>query len=64
MTEWLDNVAAADRLNIAPDTLNRWRMRKHGPSFFKVAGRVKYDPADIDAWIAAQRVDLDGQAAA
>lgn len=57
MTNRLSNAATAERLGIEPNTLERWRMRGVGPAYYRIAGRIFYDPADIDNWIAAQRVD-------
>lgn len=53
----LDNAAAAGLIGISPETLYAWRVRRHGPAWSKIAGRVWYDRADVLSWIAAQRVD-------
>lgn len=37
------------------DTLRRWRVEGNGPKYTKIAGRVFYDAADLDAWNDAQR---------
>lgn len=37
------------------DTLRRWRVEGNGPKYTKIAGRVFYDVADLDAWNDAQR---------
>ena len=45
--------AAADRLNISPRTLERWRIVGGGPPFRKLGPQiVRYDVADLDAWYA------------
>jgi hypothetical protein len=54
--------AAARRLNIAPQTLARWRTERKGPPFYLVGGRVAYRWADIEAWLAARRVAGTGEA--
>ena len=50
-----DTVQAAKRI-LGPagkkTTLERWRVRGVGPRWYKVAGLVRYRPADIDAYIA------------
>jgi predicted DNA-binding transcriptional regulator AlpA len=46
---------AAERLGLAVATLRRWRWVGRGPRFVKVGGAVRYDPADIDAFIEAGR---------
>jgi hypothetical protein len=47
--------AAARRLNVAVQTLARWRMEQKGPPFYLVGGRVAYRWADIEAWLAERR---------
>lgn len=45
----------AERLGVSVLTVRKWRFFSRGPRFMRVGGRaVRYDPADIDAWIAAQ----------
>jgi predicted DNA-binding transcriptional regulator AlpA len=39
-------------------TLRKWRSQKRGPQFVKIGALVRYRPADIDAWIAAQSLVL------
>ncbi len=46
---------AAERLGLAVATLRRWRWVGRGPRFVKVGGAVRYDPADLDAFIEAGR---------
>ncbi len=36
-------------------TLERWRRLRIGPPFYRVCGRVLYDPSEIEEWIASQR---------
>jgi len=33
--------------------LNKCRIRGNGPAFIKRNGTVRYDPADLDAWLDA-----------
>ena len=47
--------AAAQRLNVAVQTLARWRMEQKGPPFYLIEGRVAYRWADIEAWLAGRR---------
>lgn len=44
------------RLGITLDGLARWRQRREGPRHLKVGNRVRYRPADVDAYIAACEV--------
>lgn len=41
----------------APSTLAHWRLRGEGPAYTKLAGRVKYAGADLNRYIAEQRVE-------
>ncbi len=41
-----------------PKILAEWRSRGRGPEYFKIeGGQVRYDWADVRAWLAAQRHD-------
>ena len=46
---------AAARLCISPETIARCRVRGEGPAFRRIGNRLRYLPADIDAWARAQR---------
>lgn len=47
---------AAARLGLSKSTLDKWRCAGKGPRYVKSTDRaVRYDPADLDAWIAARR---------
>lgn len=42
-------------LNVEMATLRRWRWQGKGPSFVKIGSAVRYDQADIDAFIQSSR---------
>lgn len=44
----------AERWNVSPRTLERWRCTGQGPQFLKVGGRVVYRIEDIEAFEARQ----------
>lgn len=46
---------AAARLCIPPGVLGSCRVRGEGPPFRRIGNRLRYLPADIDAWARAQR---------
>jgi predicted DNA-binding transcriptional regulator AlpA len=47
---------AAARLGLSKSTLDKMRCAGKGPRYVKSTDRaVRYDPADLDAWIAARR---------
>jgi hypothetical protein len=41
-------------LDVPVGTLYQWRKRKYGPPAGKVGKHLRYDPADVRAWFAAQ----------
>jgi predicted site-specific integrase-resolvase len=45
----------ADRWNISPRTLERWRWVGEGPQFIKIGGRVVYRLEDVEAYERNQR---------
>lgn len=46
---------AAEHLNVAEQTLRAWRLRGHGPRFIKLGRSIRYDPQDLDDWVASNR---------
>lgn len=46
---------AAGYLAVRVATLRRWRWAGKGPRFCKIGGAVRYDPADLEAFIEAGR---------
>lgn len=46
---------AAETLNRSIVTLERWRRLRMGPPFYRVAGRILYDRAEILAWVESHR---------
>lgn len=45
----------ANRWNISPRTLERWRWTGEGPAYVKIGGRVVYRLEDIEAFEASRR---------
>ena len=48
----IDDVAAF--LRVEKGTLYQWRSRRKGPRAFKVGRHLRYDMADVRAWLEAQ----------
>lgn len=42
---------AARVLCLSVKTLRRWRWAGKGPRFLKIGGAVRYDPADLEAFM-------------
>jgi predicted DNA-binding transcriptional regulator AlpA len=53
---FLSTEQVADLVQRPARTLTQWRYLGTGPSYFKVGGAVRYDLADVEAWLDAQRV--------
>jgi predicted DNA-binding transcriptional regulator AlpA len=51
----VDEHKAAQQLNLAVATLRRWRWAGRGPRFIKLGAAVRYDLADVDAFVEASR---------
>ena len=56
-TRHLNQNQLAERLNISPRTLERWRWLGEGPLFLKIGGRVVYRVQDIERYEAEQLRD-------
>lgn len=53
---------AAERLGLSVSYLNKARMTPGaGPRFVKFGMRCSYDPADLAAWVEAQKRDSTGE---
>jgi hypothetical protein len=59
----IDEREAARRLGVSVAFLRADRCRGHvggrtpGPAWYQIGRAVRYDPADIDAWLTTRRVD-------
>ena len=51
----VNEAGAAHILSLSVKTLRRWRWAGKGPRFVKVGAAVRYDPADLSAFIEAGR---------
>jgi hypothetical protein len=51
-SELLDERAAALHLGgVAPATLRNWRSRGVGPAYVRIGGVIRYQRADLDAFV-------------
>jgi predicted DNA-binding transcriptional regulator AlpA len=48
----LNEVEAANLLNLNVRTLQAWRCRGGGPKYRKLGRTVRYSPVDIEHWLA------------
>lgn len=49
----LNTAEAAAYIRMKPQTLNKWRHYKEGPSYVKIGRMVFYKPADLEAFMDA-----------
>jgi hypothetical protein len=50
-----DTKGLAERVGLPAKTFENWRSLNKGPPYYKLGGRVLYDDAEVDAWLAAHR---------
>lgn len=55
-SEFLNDVQVAELLNVTVDAVRYWRTTGTGPTFFKFGRFVRYDRADVMAWVKSQAV--------
>ena len=53
MEKLLSVEQVADFLGVPVNTLYQWRHKGTGPSAFRVGRFLRYDPADVRAWLQA-----------
>ena len=65
MTEqFLNQARLANRWQISPRTLERWRWKGEGPAFVKIGGRVVYRLEEIEAYEGGRRCASTSQSTA
>jgi predicted site-specific integrase-resolvase len=65
MTEqFLNQARLANRWQISPRTLERWRWKGEGPAFVKIGGRVVYRLEEIEAYEGSRRCASTSQSTA
>lgn len=58
MNDLMTTLEAAEYLSLPPGTLRSWRHTGVGPRSFNLgAKQVRYQKADVDAWLEAQYRD-------
>ena len=48
----------AELTRISPETLAQWRSQKRGIPYLKIGRTVRYDPADVQAYLEGCRVSV------
>ena len=57
-----DEKWVAATLSVSVQTVRRWRYDGGGPDFLRLGGSIRYREADVEKWMAAQRVSSSGEA--
>ncbi|WOX24304.1 helix-turn-helix domain-containing protein [Streptomyces solicathayae] len=57
---FLTPLDVAELLGVPLETVYQWRRKRTGPRGFRVGRHVRFDPADVRAWVEAQ---MEGAAA-
>jgi hypothetical protein len=55
-----DERSAAKMLACSRALLRKWRLNEEGPSYCKIGRLVRYRRSDLDAFLAASRVETGG----
>jgi len=53
MVNLMTEQEVSKRINVSVASLRRWRLLGRGPAFLKVGSLVRYQPEDLDAWLAS-----------
>lgn len=56
MVKFLTPVDLSEMLQVSLSTLANWRSTGKGPAFSRFGGLVRYDSAEVNAWLDGQRV--------
>ncbi|MDT0469669.1 helix-turn-helix domain-containing protein [Streptomyces gibsoniae] len=52
----------AEIFEVPKETVYQWRKKRTGPPGFRVGKHVRYDPADVRAYVTSRK-DIDAEAA-
>ena len=57
--EFLTESDVAKALAVTVNAVRGWRNKGMGPAFYKIGGAVRYDKAEVDAFILSSRVSCN-----
>ena len=57
--QYLRSAEAAQYLELAPLTLEKWRATGRGPNFTRKGKFIRYDKQDLDSFMACHRYESD-----
>lgn len=53
---WLGTADAGNYVGVSSATMRRWRKEDLGPRSYMVGKDIRYDIADLDAWLEVQKL--------
>lgn len=53
MLNLLTEDEVAQQLSVSLASLRRWRLERRGPRFMKLGSLVRYQPQDLETWLAS-----------
>ena len=56
MKQYLTAEQVAEMMGLSPETLAQWRSQGRGLPYLKIERAVRYDPADVQAYLEGCRV--------
>lgn len=63
LPELLTAEQVASITGLSVETLAQWRSQKRGIPYLKIGRAVRYDPADVNAYLRGCRVSVSGKEA-
>ncbi|MGY0019007.1 MULTISPECIES: helix-turn-helix transcriptional regulator [Streptomyces] len=48
---YMTPVDVAELLGVSVETVYQWRRKRTGPKGFRVGRHLRFDPADVRAWV-------------
>ncbi len=55
LTPLLTTESTSKAANVSESYLNKARLNGDGPNFIKIGRAVRYEPAEIERWLASKR---------
>ncbi|MER6534040.1 helix-turn-helix domain-containing protein [Streptomyces sp900105755] len=52
----------ADMFGVPLETVYQWRRKRTGPPGFRIGKHLRYDPADVRAYVSQRKRDCQGAA--
>lgn len=54
---YVNDISAAHRLDLAPQSLRNWRFQGRGPAYVKAGRSVRYLISDLDNFMQSNRIE-------